>query len=358
MLDVPMRILALDLGAEWRGGQRQTHLVTSRLAARGHAVHLLARRGGPLESEAFRGNGLEVSGAPAGAEASPSLLLAVARAVRAFEPAVLYAGCGRSHGACVWSGASRGVPLVVHRRVAFPPGRDPLSRIKYRAPDRYLAVSGAVRDELLAVEVPAEKVVVLPDGLPDEAFVVKDPPPAPPFRLAHVGAFDGKKGQEIVVAVLARLLALGRDVTASFLGDGPARPAVAALARRLGVGERCSFAGMVDDVSERLAGCHILLLPSQSEGAPLAIAEALAAGCVVVAHDVGGSAELLDGGRAGRLVPDLDEKSWTAAIAELLDAPERRRELVAAGREAASRRTLARTVVSIERELASAAERA
>jgi glycosyltransferase involved in cell wall biosynthesis len=209
-----------------------------------------------------------------------------------------------------------------------------------------------VRDALVAVGVPREKIVVLADGLPAEAFVVRETKQGPPFRLAHVGAFDGRKGQEIVVGVVSRLAADGIDVQAHFLGDGPARAAVESLAARRGVRERCTFAGMVTDVPERLAASHVLLLPSESEGAALALVEAMAAGCAVVAHDVGGTAEMLADGSAGRLVTDLLEEHWTQAVRELLEAPERRAALIAAGRRMAAERTLDRTVLAIERELA------
>lgn len=350
-----MRVLALDLGADWRGGQRQTRLVAAGLAGRGHTVQVFALRDGPLAREVAR-DGLAVAPAPSGSEFFPALLFALVRAVRAFAPDVLYAGDGRSHGAAVWSGVARRHPLVVHRRVAFPPGRGLWSRLKYRAPRRYLAVSGAVKEALLAAGIPGEKVAVLADGLPPEAFLAKETPAPPPFRLAHVGAFDGMKGQETVIGTLALLAAEGRDVTALFLGDGPMRGTIEAFAARRGVGARCVFAGVVDDVSSRLAGSHLLLLPSQSEGAALAITEAMAAGCAVAAHDVGGSAEMLEGGVAGRLVRGLDEETWAAAVRELIDDPTRRAALVEAGRRAAGERTLERAVTAIETELVRAAE--
>lgn len=240
-----MKILVLDLGAEWRGGQMQTLAVAGGLAARGHEVRVFALAGAPLSREAS-GASLTVSEAPpGGSQFSPSLHAALARAARDLAPDVLYAGDGRSHGAAVWSGAARRHPLVVHRRVAFPPSRGPVSRYKYRLPRRFIAVSCAVREALVRAGVPPGKIAVVADGLPAEAFVTGDVPSAPPFRLVHVGAFDGRKGQEIVVGVVARLADTGWDVHALFLGDGPGRAAVERLARRLDVDDRCTFAGLV-----------------------------------------------------------------------------------------------------------------
>ncbi len=346
-----MRLLALDLGPGLRGGQGQTALLLGELARRGHEIRFVGKRGAPLAELIGSRTGIEVVDAPAGPEASPTLLLAVARAARLFRPEVVYAGDSRGHGAAVWSRASAARPLVVHRRVAFHPSGHPLSRAKYRAADRFLAVSNAVQETLVAAGVEPRRIVVVPDGLPPRAFIEAAIPSSPPFRLVHVGAFDGRKGQGTALETLALLVRGGIDATLLFLGTGPDQPAVHARAAALGVGERCNFAGQVDDVPARLAASHVLLLPTDSEGAPLSLVEAMAAGCPVVAHEVGGVSEVVAGGAAGVLVPSLSPTEWEAAVRELLLDPGRRARLREAGRAAAAGRTLARTVERVESEL-------
>lgn len=346
-----MRLLALDLGPGLRGGQGQTALLLQGLACRGHAIRFVGRRGAPLAELLRERGGIEVVEAPAGSEASPALLLAVARAARLFQPDIVYAGDSRGHGAAFWSRASAGRPLVVHRRVNFHPSDHALSRAKYRAADRFLAVSKAVEATLLAADVDAGRIVVVPDGLAPEAFVEGPVAPAPPFRLVHVGAFDGRKGQRVAVEAFALLVRGGLDATMLFLGTGEEQPAVAARAAALGVLERCDFAGQVGDVAGRLAESHLLLLPTDSEGAPLSLVEAMAAGCPVVAHDVGGVREVVAGGAAGVLVPSLDPVVWEAEVRSLLLDPEGRARLREAGRSTAAGRTIARTVERVEAEL-------
>ena len=346
-----MKLLALDLDASLRGGQRQTALLLEELARHGHAIRFVGRRGGPLAEVLRDRGGIDVVEVPPGPEAYPFLLLSVARAARHFQPDVLYAGDSRGHGAAVWSRASSGRPLVVHRRVVFRPSSHALSRMKYRAANRFLAVSSAVAAALEAAGVARTRIAVIPDGLPPDAFIDAPVPPTPPFRLVHVGAFDGRKGQDVAVEVLARLVRRGVDATLLLLGSGMERSAVEARSAALGVTNRCVFAGEIEDVSARLAASHLLLLPSDSEGAPLALVEAMAAGCAVLAHAVGGIPELTDHGAAGGLVPSLAPDAWeSAAFALLVDSKERAR-VIAAGRAKAGERTLARTVAGVEAEL-------
>jgi len=345
-----VRILALDLGAAWRGGQTQTALICAGLAARGHAVTLVARRASALAREmgSGAGGGARVVESPAGFEAAPGLLLSVLRESRRVSPDVVWASDARGHGAAVWSGISPKAPLVVHRRVSFPPGRGFLSRIKYRVPRRYVAVSEGVAVSLRQAGIEDGKINVLPDGLPPRAFLDRPEPAAPPYRLVHVGAFDGLKGQDVAIAALDRLAARGLDVTLLFLGDGPRRAEAEADAAARGLAPRCHFAGEVRDVPDRLAASHLLLLPSQSEGASMTLMESMAAGCPVLVHDLPGPRELCQNGTAGALLPTLDPEAWAAEIARLLLHPGERACFTAGGRAAAAEWTIERTLSRLE----------
>ena len=108
-------------------------------------------------------------------------------------------------------------------------------------------------------------------------------------------------------------------------GDGPLRSALEQQAAPLGA--RVRFLGEVRGAARRrlLHGCDALVLPSRvlpdgrTEGAPVVLLEALAAGCPIVASAVGGAAELL--GDAGLLVPADEPTALTAALRQLLYAP-------------------------------------
>ncbi len=342
----------VDLGRERRGGQRQTLLIARGLARRGHGVGLAARRGSPLAAGvAAAPEKLRLFRIGGRGEADPRTLLGLILATRRFRPDLLYANDAHGHGAAVWSGATRSRPLVVHRRVAFPPRGGWSSRVKYRATRRFLAVSHAVALSLAKAGVQTSRISIVPDGLPDEAFVERHPPTPPPLRLVHVGAFDGAKGQATVVRVVAELSRGGAEVLARFLGDGPERPRVERLARELGVAARCAFAGQVEDVPRELSQAHLFLLPSESEGASTALVEAMAAGCPAIVHDAGGAGEIVRDAGSGRALSTLEPETWARAVEEATAAPEELVRWIEAGRRFAESRRIERVVGLVEEKL-------
>ena len=90
-----------------------------------------------------------------------------------------------------------------------------------------------------------------------------------------------------------------------------------------------------DEVQALLADADVFVLPSLSEGQPMAILEAMAHGLCVVASDVGGIPEMIEDGRSGRLVPPGDVGALEAALREVLGDADRRRGLGAGARERA-----------------------
>ena len=144
-----------------------------------------------------------------------------------------------------------------------------------------------------------------------------------------VGRLQAPKDPITLVRALAELGATGRG------GDRRRRPRPAAVeseVRRLGLESVVRLAGERDDVGELLAGADLFVLSSRSEGLPLSILEAMAAGLPVVASSVGGVPELVVEGETGLLVPPGDPHALAAAMERLLDDPALRRRLGAAGR--------------------------
>lgn len=133
------------------------------------------------------------------------------------------------------------------------------------------------------------------------------------FAVAVVGRMSREKGQEILLEALAQL---ERPPLVLFAGDGPDRPALEARAAGLPV----RFLGFVADPRALYAACDAVVMPSLTEGLPLAALEAMAHGRPLVASAVGELPLLLAGG-AGILVPPGDPAALAAAIVQLQRDP-------------------------------------
>jgi glycosyltransferase involved in cell wall biosynthesis len=114
------------------------------------------------------------------------------------------------------------------------------------------------------------------------------------------------------------------------VGQGPLESQIRAEHQRLGLGDRFRFLGYRDDALRVLAACDIFTLASHYEGYPVALMEALAVGLPVVATEVGGVPDAVRQGVEGIVVPPGRPELLAAALAELANDPELRRELAGA----------------------------
>jgi glycosyltransferase involved in cell wall biosynthesis len=155
-------------------------------------------------------------------------------------------------------------------------------------------------------------------------------------RLVTVGRLQAPKDTLTLVRALAEL---PRGVCeAVIVGDGPDRTTVENEVRRLGLESVVQLAGERNDVPELLAASDVFVLSSRSEGLPLSILEAMAAGLPVVATSVGGVSELVVEEETGLLVPPGDPQALAGAIERLLGDSTLRRRLGGAGRLRAEQR--------------------
>jgi glycosyltransferase involved in cell wall biosynthesis len=117
------------------------------------------------------------------------------------------------------------------------------------------------------------------------------------------------------------------------VGEGALRARCQALLEQAGVADRAWLPGERSDVPALMRGLHLYVLPSRAEGISNTILEAMASGLPVVATQVGGSAELVEHGHTGYLVPPGHPPALTEAILQLIESPDVTRGLGLAGRE-------------------------
>ncbi|MFT5049098.1 MAG: glycosyltransferase involved in cell wall biosynthesis [Chlamydiales bacterium] len=192
-----------------------------------------------------------------------------------------------------------------------------------RATDRILAVSHATAEDLIRLDVvPEDKLVVVPPGVDlAELLALKE-------RSGTLRKAIGAGEDALVVGVLGRLAEVKRPQRALdvfellkdrlphlhlvFIGDGPERQG---LERRITSADdatrgRVHLMGLCTEIAPMLADLDVVLLTSRSEGMPVALIEAGAAGKPVVASPVGGVEELVAHERTGYLGETTDELAY------------------------------------------------
>lgn len=163
------------------------------------------------------------------------------------------------------------------------------------------------------------------------------------LRLLTVSRLDPEKNPFLLLDILSRLRARDTRWRLTVAGDGPLREPLRRRALELGLADVVELPGEVPNgpqlwrlYRESQAFLHVSL----TEGLPQILFEAQAAGTPVVATDVGGVSEALDGGRSGLLIPPRDPDAAVTALRRIADEPELRRRLIAEGLDNAGRETM------------------
>lgn len=268
------------------------------------------------------------------------------RALRAFAPHILHTilWSGNSYGRLAAVGL--GIPLVIaaERNVIRRPGwQIALERLLDRTTTCYLVNAEVIAQTLVERHrLPAHKMRVVRNGLD-----LAELPPFVPARraaraalgfdparrlLAQVGRLAPQKDWPTFLAAAAAVVTAVPDVDVLAVGEGSLRSQLEQRAAALGLGSRVRFLGLRHDVPAILAGVDVMGLTSLYEGLPNVVLEAMATGAVVVATDVGGTAELVRDGETGFLVPPRSPASTAQRILAVLADAELARRLALAAR--------------------------
>lgn len=187
--------------------------------------------------------------------------------------------------------------------------------------------------------VDPDKVRLIPNGVDYEFWSTVDPSDLaqrPPTIIA-VGRLSAVKAQDVLLRGFRQVRERVPDVKLLLVGGGPSREEFEALARQLELGDSVEFAGELrpEAVRARMQQARVFVLPSRSEGLPLALLEAMAAGLPPVATAVGGVPNVLEPD-AGLLVPPEDPAALAEALSNILSDPQRAGEVAHAARTRAA----------------------
>jgi hypothetical protein len=219
---MPLRVLHVDSGKDWRGGQRQVYLLAQGQRERGLEPLVVSIPGSPL-IQRLRARGLAASAIKMRANWDLAAARRLRRLARHWRADVVHAHDARAHALALTALIRRDTPLIVTRRVPFVPKS---VRVKYgRRVARFIAISRAVRQAMIDGGIAADRIDLVYSGVPSP--VIGAPRDwraecrwsADAVLCGVVGAMTGEKGMDALIAIgehlpadaraRARLLLLG-----------------------------------------------------------------------------------------------------------------------------------------------------
>ena len=366
--NLPPRILHIIPTLDPHGAEKQLTLLATGLARERFDVHVCAlTRGGPF-AEPLQQAGIPVEVIGKRWKVDPLAYWRLKRHIRRLKPDLvhtwLFAANSYGRAAARACGVRRIVAaercvdqwklwheLAIDRRLA-------------RATDRIVANSRAVRDFYVARGLPAEKFVVIPNGVPPaeasdllqrggQAPFAPRTPQNPPRRTADsraeflqelglppdvrligaVGRLWPQKRVKDLVWAIDQLRTMCPQAHLLVIGDGPQRAALERLRRLYEVEAGAHFLGNRTDVARFLPHFDAFWLASAYEGQSNALMEAMAAGVAVVASDIPANRELVTSGENGVLVPLNVRSEFARRTLMLLEDLALATKLAAAGRQ-------------------------
>ncbi|MBS1792999.1 MAG: glycosyltransferase family 4 protein [Acidobacteria bacterium] len=213
-----------------------------------------------------------------------------------------------------------------------------------RLADHIIAPSRMVRECLVDWEgVPPEKVSLIPYGQTSERFERITPEVVAAKRaelgfdrqlsLVCVSRLFNRKGHRYLFEALAPLYRDGLRARLYLVGTGDYRKNLEQIANDLGISDNVEFLGWRSDILEIIGAADVIVHPSLEDALSQSLIESLMLRRPIIATDISGAADTLDGGKYGQLVPPADADAFRRALAETLGDLEAARERARKGRE-------------------------
>jgi glycosyltransferase involved in cell wall biosynthesis len=354
-----MRILFVDSGRSWRGGQYQVLNLGIELSNRGHEILLVCQRKSPLQLK-WRERGLSGEAIRIRGDVDLKAWFRLTGILRAFEPSIVHAHSGHAHAVALAARFFHDVnALVVTRRVARPIERSFFNRMKYsRFVTQFVAISSFVAGTLAEAGVSPARISVIPSSVRTEESETEGSPlekrlelglSEKDFVVLNVGSLSKQKRQESILEVAS--IVSGKIPRVKFIvaGEGRLRARLEKRAMELRVEHVVRFLGFRGDVPQLMRLADVFIFPSESEGLGTSVLEAMAAGIPVVACRTGGVSEIVGDGVTGFLVEPEDVSSMAESVVRLAREPELASDMGARAMVVAQNYSFARSCESHEK---------
>ncbi|MFH0975853.1 MAG: glycosyltransferase family 4 protein [Spirochaetota bacterium] len=333
-------IVHVNTADSWRGGEKQTYYLTSCLNQKGYLSSCICREGSPLH-EKLRDNRLPCF--PVKIFYGIDVLTGkkIAGILKRTGAGILHLHTAHSHSAGYLSSFFYRVPVnIVSRRVDFHIKKNLFSRLKYNYPDKYVTVSGAIRDILVSDGIPAEKIKVVHSGVDLDAYKniesgylykefafinnIKKK-----VKLVNVAALTPQKDQATLIKAIAIAVKQFSNLVLFIAGEGKLKDPLTKLRDSLGLKEHIVFTGFRNDAFNLTDFADIFVMSSRWEGLGTSIIDAMALKKPVIAANTGGIPELVRDRENGLLIEKENPEALAGAIVALIKNKSLRKKLSA-----------------------------
>jgi glycosyltransferase involved in cell wall biosynthesis len=277
----------------------------------------------------------------------PAVRKRIREIVAAADPDIIHAHMYHAEIVAAFASSASGLPLVVTRHSAgleFNGSRRIVAALAGRWTRRVIAVSSGAAEEALKIGASSDSVVIIPNGVDTSRFRPLEPALRESERIRlieeHfpagggpesliVGSVSGLKPVKnlpLLLNAFSALVSSGADAARLLIvGEGVLRGELEGLVASLELESIVSFPGHSDRPEEYLPLLDLFVLPSLSEGIPMAMLEAMSSGLACAASRVGGMPELL--GDCGIMFESCDLAGLVDVMGRLAADPARRAEL-------------------------------
>jgi len=162
--------------------------------------------------------------------------------------------------------------------------------------------------------------------------------------LGNIANFYKTKGLGYLIEAMYILQQQGKDIGLVIIGDGPERKSLEKQIAKYNLEKNVFLLGKKTKASRYLKAFDIFVLPSVKEGFPFVILEAMSAEIPIIATTVGAIPEILENEKSGILVPPKNSKALVGAIIELLDSPQKQKNLAENAKQKLANFSLSQTL--------------
>jgi glycosyltransferase involved in cell wall biosynthesis len=329
-------VLQVITPSHMSGAETQVCRVTRQMRARGHEMGVLVKRDSPALAE-MQARLPDIEPARIGGKANVLAIPVLAHAARRRGAELLHSNLSTASWWCGWL-ESLGGPKSIGHVHGFTSAR------WHKRQSHLLAVSGAVRDDLVEQGIAADRITVLHNALgADEFRPTRDAisvraefgvDAATPV-VGSFGHLSEKKGYRELFGAMPRILAAAPTTQFWILGQGQLRAELEETARAGGFLKQVRFAGFRRDAADVMNAIDVMALPSRREPCALVYVEAALLAKPIIACRAGGAPESVADGETGLLVPVNDSPAIAEAVLTLLENRDAARRMGQAGQDRA-----------------------